>query len=345
MHMADALISPAVGTAFLAVSAAVGSWSVHRLRRENNDERIPLMGVMGAFVFTAQMINFSIPGTGSSGHLGGGLLLAAILGPYGAFLTIAAILTVQALFFGDGGLLALGCNIFNIGFFPCFVAWPLIFKPLMGSGASRKRTFWGAVAGAVLALQAGAFSVVLQTVLSGRTELPFGTFTLLMQPIHLAIGLVEGLVTAAIVLFMLEHRPETLHGMGGTPAGVIRLRRNSAVVIAVLALVTGTVFSSFASGDPDGLEWSLMQASGLESLESDSVLHGFSAALQNFTALLPEYGFKAPAPAHAAGPIDTGKSLSGLVGGAVTLLFLTAAGMVLRKKHKHLPAGENQELP
>ena len=76
------------------------------------------MGVLGAFIFAAQMINFTIPATGSSGHLGGGLILTILLGPYAAFLTIASVLMVQALFFADGGLLALGCNIFNLGFFP-----------------------------------------------------------------------------------------------------------------------------------------------------------------------------------------------------------------------------------
>ncbi len=76
---------------------------------------IPLMGVLGAFIFAAQMINFTIPGTGSSGHLGGGMILAILLGPHAAFLVMASVLTVQALFFADGGLLALGCNIWNLG--------------------------------------------------------------------------------------------------------------------------------------------------------------------------------------------------------------------------------------
>lgn len=344
MHMADALISPAVATTFAAASIGLGAWSVHRLRQDANDERVPLMGVMGAFVFTAQMINFSIPGTGSSGHLGGGLLLAALLGPHAAFLTITAILMVQALLFGDGGLLALGCNIFNMGFIPCYIAWPLIFKPLMGSGVSRARTFGGALAGAILGLQAGAFSVVLETLLSGRTELPFGTFVLLMQPIHLAIGIVEGLVTAAIVLFMLQHRPETLHGMTESPSGSMSLRRRSASFMIVLALITGTLLSSFASSDPDGLEWSMFHTSGQEELEVGGVPYRLASSLQGLTAILPDYSFKTSESSGDGGPIDSGTAFSGFVGGAVTLLFLTVAGAVLRRNRKPLPTGNRNHL-
>src|SRR5512136_1265554 len=137
MHMADALLSPTVGGAMGAVTATAVAWCSREVRREADDRRVPLMGVLGAFLFAAQMINFSIPGTGSSGHLGGGLLLAILLGPHAAFIVIASVLTVQALFFADGGLLALGCNIFNLGFFPAFVAYPLVYRRLVPARASR----------------------------------------------------------------------------------------------------------------------------------------------------------------------------------------------------------------
>lgn len=110
MHMADALISPIVGGTMWAATAGVATYSIKRLQTNLEEEKIPLMGVMGAFVFAAQMINFTIPGTGSSGHLGGGMLLAAILGPYAGFIAMASILIIQALFFADGGLIALGCK-------------------------------------------------------------------------------------------------------------------------------------------------------------------------------------------------------------------------------------------
>ena len=93
-----------------AASAGLLGWCARRVRQTADARLVPMMGVLGAFIFAAQMINFSIPGTGSSGHLGGGMILAILLGPYAAFLVTASVLAVQALFFADGGLLALGCN-------------------------------------------------------------------------------------------------------------------------------------------------------------------------------------------------------------------------------------------
>src|SRR5512146_1590325 len=101
MHMADALISPAVGGTMWAASAGTIAYCAKKVRSDLDDRNVPLMGVLGAFLFAAQMINFSIPATGSSGHLGGGLLLTVLLGPYAAYLTIASVLVVQALFFAD----------------------------------------------------------------------------------------------------------------------------------------------------------------------------------------------------------------------------------------------------
>jgi cobalt/nickel transport system permease protein len=130
MHMADALLSPTVGGTMLAATAATTLYCTRKVQRQLDNRKIPLMGVLGAFVFAAQMINVAIPATGSSGHIGGGLLLAILLGPHAAFLTLSSVLTVQALFFADGGLLALGCNIFNLGFFHALLLTLLFIKKL-----------------------------------------------------------------------------------------------------------------------------------------------------------------------------------------------------------------------
>src|SRR5512136_1061958 len=139
MHMADALLSPAVGGTMWAVSAGTIAYCSKKVRDEFDERNVPLMGVLGAFIFAAQMINFTIPATGSSGHLGGGLILSILLGPHAAFLTIASVLVVQALFFADGGLLALGCNIFNLGFIPAFIVFPFIYKKLAGCNPGQTR--------------------------------------------------------------------------------------------------------------------------------------------------------------------------------------------------------------
>ena len=155
MHMADALLSPQVGLSFGAVSAGTIAWCASKVKKTLDDHKVPLMGVLGAFVFAAQMINFTIPGTGSSGHIGGGLLLSILLGPYAAFLAIASVLTIQAFFFADGGLLALGCNIFNLGVFPCFVALPL-FRAIAGKNTSGGRFAAATLGAAVVGLELGA---------------------------------------------------------------------------------------------------------------------------------------------------------------------------------------------
>ena len=173
------------------------------------------MGVMGAFVFAAQMVNFTIPGTGSSGHLCGGMMMAALLGPWAGFLAMIGVLLIQCLLFADGGILALGCNIWNMAFYGCFVGGLLIWKTIMRGKASRARITAASILGCVATLQLGAFSVVLETSASGITELPFAAFLGFMQPIHLAIGLVEGLITAAVLCFVYEARPELLWGVGG----------------------------------------------------------------------------------------------------------------------------------
>lgn len=160
MHMADALISPEVGITFWALSLGGIAYSAKKLKEKIDDKTIPVMGVLGAFVFAAQMINFTIPATGSSGHLGGGMLLSILLGPYAGFIVMASILTVQALFFADGGLLALGCNIWNLGFYTSFIAYPFIYKPI---AKNSKSLFVPSLLSAVIGLQLGAFSVVLQT--------------------------------------------------------------------------------------------------------------------------------------------------------------------------------------
>ena len=198
MHMVDALLSPAVGGAMTAVGAGAIGLSVAKIKNKSDDpdkfdeKRIPVMAVMGAFVFAAQMINFTIPGTGSSGHIGGGILLAAILGPFPALLTLASVLLIQCLFFADGGLLAYGCNLFNMGVCACLFAYQIIYKPIIKKwGLNKKTISFAAVISAVIGLQAGAFAVVLETSVSGVTNLPFATFTALMQPVHLIIGIIE----------------------------------------------------------------------------------------------------------------------------------------------------------
>lgn len=332
MHMADALISPDVGGVMWAAAAGTAAYSIKKIQNEMDEKKIPLMGVMGAFVFAAQMINFAIPGTGSSGHIGGGMLLAALLGPYAGFLSMFSILLIQALFFADGGLLALGCNVFNLGFFTCFIAYPLIFKHIMKKGRSTGRIVAASLVSSIIGLQMGSFSVVLQTLFSGKTELPFGTFLLFMQPVHLAIGIMEGLVTAAVVAFVWKARPEIIENAAESKAlGKIPVRR-VIITIAIAAIITGGLLSWFASSSPDGLEWSIFNTTGASEMESSGKLHEAAADIQDKTAVLPDYSLKTTDSGNA------GTSISGLVGGVMTLALAGITGigisMVKRRKKK-----------
>ncbi|MEI6564108.1 MAG: energy-coupling factor ABC transporter permease [bacterium] len=350
MHMADALISPAVGGTMWAITVGLIAWCARKVKTSRDDRLIPMMGVLGAFIFTAQMINFSIPATGSSGHLGGGLILAILLGPYAAFLVIASVLTVQALFFADGGLLALGCNVFNLGFFPAFITYPLLYKLIAGNHRSGARAWGAAMVAAIAGLQLGAFGVVLETRMSGISDLPFKTFVLFMQPIHLAIGIVEGLTTAAIVGFIARARPETLDtapvdcGPGarsvsdGLPPVLIGL--------LLAAALLGGVASWFASTHPDGLEWAITKATGKEEVSgSNDKVHQTLAAMQSKTAFLPDYGFtpKAKTSREPNGTVPeswpavkAGISVSGIVGGFMTLILAILIGFALKARRKAL---------
>ena len=218
--MADALLSPPVAATMYAASGAAVAYSIHRLKKDGDQKKLPVMAVTSALVFAGQMINYTIPGTGSSGHMCGGMLLSALLGPYAGFLSMVVILAIQCLFFADGGLMALGANCWNMAFYGCFVGYFLIWRPInaskwFGEGKSgeRWRIIAASIIGCVVTLQLGAFSVVLETSLSGITELPFGPFLALMQPIHLAIGLIEGLITSAVLVFVHDSRPELLQGV------------------------------------------------------------------------------------------------------------------------------------
>lgn len=349
MHMADALLAPAVAATMYVASGVAAGISIHKLRKDDDPQKLPTMAVTAALVFAGQMINYTIPGTGSSGHMCGGMLLSALLGPHAGFLSMIVILAIQCLFFADGGLMALGANIWNMAFYGCFVGYYLIWRPVMrsnwfagrGAAAQRARIACASVIGCIVTLQLGAFSVVVETSLSGITELPFGAFAALMQPIHLAIGLIEGLVTAAVLLFVNESRPELLRDVQPGPGGSKRSLKSVVAILAVVALVVGGGLSLLASANPDGLEWALFgnaDAGYSENMGLDEEDFGVKSALadaaesvQEKTAFLPDYAF--PNSESAAGT-----TVSGIVGGAlvagVALLICAAGGFFRKRKAK-----------
>ncbi len=349
MHMSDALLSPAVGAAFWAGTLSTIAYCSRKLKESLDEKMVPLMGVIGAFIFAAQMINFTIPATGSSGHLGGGMILAILLGPHAAFIVMASVLTVQSFFFADGGILALGCNIWNLGIYPCFLAYPLFYRPLTRGNAGPARIVAASLISAVIGLQLGAFSVVLETVLSGRSELPFSTFSIMMLLIHLAIGLVEGIVTAGVINYVRVAKPELLESVAASrPLAAGTSVRRIAASFMVIAVLTGGLLSWFASTRPDGLEWSIEKIYGSPELpgQKDGITPALKK-LQEKTAFLPDYSFRkaekgedtVDAGEYKEPRPESGTSLSGLIGAGLVLCVILTLGFVFRFMRKSSARG------
>jgi cobalt/nickel transport system permease protein len=241
LHIPDGFLSLPVALFFWVISAVVIGLAVRRSRDTLGERQIPLMGVMAAFIFAAQMINFPIAG-GTSGHLLGGVLAAIMLGPWAGILVMSTVVGVQALFFQDGGLVVLGANLFNMG----------ILTALIGFGlyrAVRDRPFgWklgAAGIGAWLSVLAGALATALQLWLSGTTALR--VVLPAMLGVHALIGLGEAAITVATLAFVHNTRPDLIQsGERETSRGWV-----AAGLLISLAVV---LISPWASASPDGLE-------------------------------------------------------------------------------------------
>lgn len=297
MHMSDALVSTPVAVTAAAVAGGLIVAASRRVRNSARPDIVPLMGVMGAFIFAAQMINFTIPGTGSSGHVVGGVLLAAVLGPWAAFLTLTSVIIVQCLVFADGGLMALGCNILNMAAASTLIAYPLVYKPLAGKSLGTGRLVAASAAACVVALEIGALGVTAETELSGITAINTIVFLEFMLPIHFVIGLFEGLATAAVIVFLARYRSDTLVSF----AGDTRMRqrhglRGVVVIVGAVTLVLAGCFFWIASEKPDGLEWSLQKVAGWAEFPSATLP----------TAIMPDYD----------------QSFAGIVGAVLVMLLL-----------------------
>jgi cobalt/nickel transport system permease protein len=212
------------------------------------------MGVLGAFIFAAQMVNFQLPAMpGTSGHMVGSVLLSIVLGPHLAAVVISSVIIVQCLIFQDGGLLALGCNIINMGLVPCYVGYFLYRAVTVGKSGSM-RTYVGAMLACVVALEAGAILVPVEAVLSGVLAVPFSTFLVTMVGVHFLVGLVEGLITVAVLAYLQQVRPDLV--LEALPGRIRLSRRTVLVTLLVFAMVAAAGLSLLASSMPDGLEWS-----------------------------------------------------------------------------------------
>ena len=243
LHIPDGFLSFAVSILCWVISAITISVAVSRSNKSLGERQVPLMGVMAAFIFAAQMINFPVAG-GTSGHLLGGALAAITLGPWAGMLVMTAVIAVQALLFQDGGLLVMGANILNMGLITVAIGYGLYRGVSKGS---RRLKLTVAGIAAWISVMAGALFTSLQLWLSGTSQLQ--VVIPAMLTVHALIGLGEALITVAALGFILQTRPDLLGKNSESAKG----SRGWVVAGALIALAV-VLLSPIASADPDGLE-------------------------------------------------------------------------------------------
>jgi cobalt/nickel transport system permease protein len=356
MHMANELLSMPVAGATLSLAALAVAIAAWRTRRRIEPEKVPLMGVIGAFVFAGQMINFTLPGMpGTSGHLGGGVLLAILLGPAAAILVMTAILVVQCLLFQDGGLLALGCNVINMGVVPCLAGWGL-YRLVLGNPVTARpwRQYVAAWVACIVGVTAGAALVPVQAAISGVLKINPVHFLGVMLGVHLVIGFIEGLITFAVVAYLRQVRPAAL-GLPVADDGAQLGRGAVLTTLLVTAALLAGVVSWFASSHPDGLEWSYLEHRYKGSEEAVAAPGETVARVESLQArwsLLPDYTKREAAlgeeqtepeetrddgSAGAWPSVSGWGSLAGLIGTAVTLGVVYLVALGVRRRHRRAP--------
>ena len=242
LHIPDGFLSLGIAIVCWVIAIAFVGLAVPRSASTLGERQVPLMGVMAAFIFAAQMINFPVAG-GTSGHLLGGALAAMVLGPWAAILVMASVLGVQALLFQDGGLVALGANILNMGVLTALVGYGL-YRASAGLSDGIRLAVAGAAAW--LSVMAAALATSLELWLSGTSGLE--VVLPAMLGVHALIGVGEAVITVAALAFLMRVRPDLLEGGAAVSGGRGWVVGGLAVALAVVLL------APLASADPDGLE-------------------------------------------------------------------------------------------
>lgn len=327
MHIPDGFLSAPVAIVWWVLTIVCIAVAVRRTSTTLNERQIPLMGVMAAFIFAAQMLNFPVLG-GTSGHLLGGALAALLLGPWAGILVMACVIGLQALLFQDGGLLALGANIFNMGVATALVGYGLGTPMLRMLGGKP----WGlALVGFItgwVSVMLGATLTSLQLTLSG---IPAGVVFPAMLFVHSFIGVGEGLITLAALSFVVSTRPDLAASLASNLDPAARRpvgRKAVGVVVAVgLIIAIGAAFlSPLASPDPDGLE----------RVAEDQ---GFLSQAQEapFT-ILPDYTIPG-----LEGGIST--ILAGVIGLLIVFVLVDGIVMLIRGRRRTVATEEERAQP
>lgn len=303
LHIPDGFLSIIVAVICWAITALVLAVAVSRTNKSLGEKQVPLMGVMAAFIFAAQMINFPVAG-GTSGHLLGGALAAIVLGPWAAMLVLTAVIAVQALLFQDGGLIVMGANILNMGLITAAIGYGL-YRGVVNRQRSTKLAIAGAAAW--LSVMAGALATAIQLWLSGTSSLQ--TVVITMLGVHALIGLGEALITVAALAFIFRTRPDLLDEASASAQG-----SRGWILAGVLISLAVVLLSPLASAFPDGLE---------RVAEDTGFLEFAQASPFEF---IPDY----TVPFLGETPLST--IIAGVIGALVVLGLSILAGRSLQKK-------------
>lgn len=331
MHMANELLSVPVAAGSFALGAVCVGMICRKAKETIEPEKYSLMGIMGAFVFAAQMVNFQLPFMpGTSGHMVGAVLLAIILGPYAAAIVMTSVVIIQCLIFQDGGLLAIGCNVINMAIVPSFIGYYL-YRMIVGNKQGQLRMYVSSVIACIAALSISAAIVPIQTALSGVLTVPFTTFLITMIGVHLLIGTVEGILTAAIIIYLRQARPQIFnHSIGTERFG------KTAVYLSLLliTILVGCVLSLYSSEMPDGLEWSYAERPDQPQFET--IISNNSKAvtaanqLQSKYSPLPDYTLRTSQEDQLQKAGWT--SFAAVTGSGLTMAMIWACSLIMKRK-------------
>lgn len=303
MHIPDGFLSAVVSVVLWILAATAVAISLRRVGQELGERLIPVMGVLAAAIFAGQMLNFSVAG-GTSGHLLGAALATIVLGPWGALLVMTSVIGLQALLFQDGGLLALGANIFNMAVVGTVVSHFVYSSLQKLAGGRPAGAFVGAAIAAWLSVVLASFACAIELAASGTS--PAGLAIPAMAGIHALIGLGEALITVGAVTFLYKARRDLLNTSAARQAGV------AVWVFGALISVVLVALAPLASAHPDGLEWVAQQQGFL------------GRAREPFLRLIPDYVF----------PGVESEAVATILAGAIGVLLILSAYFVLGRQKR-----------
>ncbi|MFJ4826313.1 energy-coupling factor ABC transporter permease [Streptomyces bacillaris] len=341
MHVPDGFIDAPVSVAAGVFAAGAVAVSLRGARRELDERTAPLAGLVAAFIFAVQMLNFPVA-AGTSGHLMGGALAAILVGPYTAVLCLSVVLLMQGIFFADGGLTALGVNITVMGVVTVVVAYG-VFRLLTGVlPHTRRSATASAFVAALVSVPASAAAFTLLYWIGGTTDIPIGKVFTAMVGVHVLIGIGEAVITALTVGAVLAVRPDLVHGVQGALTAPLKLRVDGELVDAPAPtrepepatahrsnrgfLITGLVsafllagfVSFYASASPDGLE----RVAADQGIDEKAEEHGAA------DSPLADYGVGDIANARLSG------GLAGVIGVSATVVVGTGVFWVVRRRRE-----------